>query len=323
MPTLFDSGYGPRPRYQDAAHPYSAFDYYAGMQPPSAGSIAGSAATIGSWPPAGYNPMAGGGVPPFDPVTGVFTDPKPSPTGMELFPGSGNQRAIPLGGGGGTLISGLWNGPSSNGTVSGSGGNLTTPYGGGPLSPSIAGLLQQGLIPDVARQSAEVAGGRGVGGSPAGASTAVRMSEQDYLQRLGLANTLMTGEASRALPYQITPYQSAQMQLARDIALFRAQAPLVTGLPRYGSRSGSGYGGYGGGYGGGGGSLGGGGIQGYNWGGSNPFAGGGYLGGGGGGQSPSLDDIYEQLGFGNFGSQPGDTIGGGYDGSIPGFDYYE
>ncbi len=316
MPTLFDSGYGPRPRYQDAAvgalnlaygapgatpeHPIpnanqavAAFNaYYGGPWNPTSApaSPSSGAATIGSWPPAMGTAMpvpgtGGGG------AGGIPREPTIDPT-TGLFVGGGGNQSPTLG---------------------------PTPWGGGPLSPSIAGLLQQGLIPDVARQSAEVAGGRGVGGSPAGASTAVRMSEQDYLQRLGLANTLMTGEASRALPYQITPYQSAQMQLARDIALFRAQAPLVTGLPRYGSRSGSGYGG---GYGGGGSSLGGGGggIPGFNWGGGSGFSGGG---GGGGGQSLTLDDIYDQLGFGNFGSQPGDTIGGGYDGSIPGFDYYE
>ncbi len=86
------------------------------------------------------------------------------------------------------------------------------------LNPAITGLLTPGLVPDIARQSAEVSAGRGVGGSPAAASTAVRMSEQDYLQRLGLANTLMTGEAGRLLPYQITPYQSAGLQTTRDIA---------------------------------------------------------------------------------------------------------
>lgn len=79
------------------------------------------------------------------------------------------------------------------------------------VSSAIFGLLTPGLVPDIARQSAEVAGGRGAIGSPAGGSTAVRMSEQNYLQRLGLANSLLSGEAERALPYQITPYQAAQL----------------------------------------------------------------------------------------------------------------
>lgn len=83
------------------------------------------------------------------------------------------------------------------------------------INTAVTGLLTPGLVPDIARQSAEIAGGRGVGGSPAGASTAVRMSEQNWLQRLGLANTLLSGESSRTLPYQITPYQAAQLELQR------------------------------------------------------------------------------------------------------------
>jgi hypothetical protein len=99
----------------------------------------------------------------------------------------------------------------------------------GPLSPdlgpTIQGLLTPGLVPDIARQSAEVSAGRGIAGSPAADSTAVKMSEQNYLQRLGVANALLSGEAGRSLPYQITPFQSIQtalqqqaLQNARDIA---------------------------------------------------------------------------------------------------------
>jgi hypothetical protein len=177
------------------------------------------------------------------------------------------------------------------------------------INQAIQGLLTQGLIPDVARQSAEVAAGRGVAGSGAGDSTAVRMSEQDYLTRLGLANTLASGEAGRTLPYQITPYQQAllalqqeQLQNQRDLGLNRAIVNQTRGAG----------GGYRGGYGGGG--YGGGGSVGQS---SNPFglfgASGGTSGvsnlisGGGGGQPLTLDDIYEELGFGNFGSLPGDT----------------
>jgi len=93
------------------------------------------------------------------------------------------------------------------------------------LNPAIQSLLTPGLVPDIARMSAEVSAGRGVAGSPAADSTAVRMSEQNYLQRLGLANSLLSGEASRTLPYQITPYQSVEtalrqqaLQNQRDIA---------------------------------------------------------------------------------------------------------
>jgi hypothetical protein len=86
------------------------------------------------------------------------------------------------------------------------------------VSAAIKGLLTPGLVPDIARQSAEVSAGRGIAGSPAGDSTAVRMSEQNWLQRLGLANTLLGGEAERTLPYQITPYQSAALRNQMYIA---------------------------------------------------------------------------------------------------------
>ncbi len=191
---------------------------------------------------------------------------------------------------------------------------LPTTYGTGPLSPAIAGLIQPGLVPDIARMSAETSAGRGVAGSPAADSIAVKMSEQNYLQRLGLANQLMTGEAGRALPYQITPLQSAELANRLAVAGMRnfpggsygygGNMRNPYGSP-YASRSGAGYSGGGSGLGGGGATY--------------PFTGGlggmgslggGYSGGGGGGQSLTLDDIYEQLGFGNFGSQPGDTIGG-------------
>src|SRR6266851_2898534 len=82
---------------------------------------------------------------------------------------------------------------------------------------AIKGLLTPGLVPDIARQSAEVSAGRGIAGSPAAASTGVRMSEQNWLQRLGLADTLLSGESRRTLPYQITPYQSAALRNQLDI----------------------------------------------------------------------------------------------------------
>jgi len=99
------------------------------------------------------------------------------------------------------------------------------PYPSTSLEPAIQGLITPGLVPDIARQSAEVSAGRGIAGSPAADSTAVKMSEQNYLQRLGLANSLLSGEAARSLPYQITPMQSVQtalhqqeLQNQRDIA---------------------------------------------------------------------------------------------------------
>ncbi len=162
------------------------------------------------------------------------------------------------------------------------------------LHTAITDLLTPGLVPDIARQSAEVSAGRGVAGSPAAASTAVRMSEQDYLQRLGLAHTLMGGEAQNLLPYQITPYQSAGLQTQRDIAAAH-------------------YGGGGQNYPGGGG--------GHSAAPATPWAGSSGdvavhgtrldMSGSGsgivsGGQTPTLDEIYDQLGFGNFGQVQGD-----------------
>src|SRR6266853_866212 len=98
------------------------------------------------------------------------------------------------------------------------------------MSSAIQGLLTPGLVPDIARQSAEVSAGRGIPGSPAAGSTAVRMSEQNYLQRLGLANTLLGGEAQRTLPYQITPYQSAEMRNQLAIAQLAHQHNALQGL---------------------------------------------------------------------------------------------
>ena len=208
------------------------------------------------------------------------------------------------------------------GTPRGGHGNDMLQGGTPGFTTAIQELLAKGLVPDVARQSAEVAAGRGVAGSPAGASTAVRMSEQDYLARLGLANTLASGESSRTLPYQITPYQQAllelqrqQLQNQRDLGLNRAIVNQTRGVGGGGGGNRN-AGGYSGGVSGGGGNMltGTPGYFGPTGGfgaGGNPFSSGGsnsYLFGlgGGGGQSLTLDDIYEELGFGNFGSLPGD-----------------
>jgi len=238
--------------------------------------------------------------------------------GVSGFLGYGNDIATP--GSGGTLAPGGIP-PEPPGPIDASGRTSSVYPGGGGgsgFNSVIQGLVTPGLVPDVARQGAELAAGRGVAGSPAGASTAVRMSEQDYLTRLGLANTLLTGESQRRLPYDITPYQQQllalqqqQLQNQRDIGLNRLYTNAVTGFqqPRNAGRSGGGaYGGGGysgsyGGYGGGGSGL----NLGFGnlGGGSSSLFGGG--GGGYGGGQLTLDDIYEELGFGNFGSQPGDT----------------
>jgi len=218
---------------------------------------------------------------------------------------SGLQPASGLGGTPPATI-GAW--PGSGGKIIAPGpggvlpmdGSLNTPYGGGPLSPAIAGLIQPGLVPDIARMSAETTAGRGIGGSPAAGSTAVKMSEQNYLQRLGLANQLMTGEAGRALPYQITPLQSAE--LANRLAVAGMRNFPWGGNIGGNYRSGSGVGGgnfasnyvspyspyrstnYGGGldtHGS---------LPGVNYGGLD-------YGGGGNGGSPSLDDMLRDLGI--------------------------
>jgi len=174
------------------------------------------------------------------------------------------------------------------------------------LHPAITGLLTPGLVPDIARQSAEVAAGRGVAGSPAAGSTAVRMSEQNYLQRLALAHTLMGGEAQNLLPYQITPYQSAELQSQRDIA-----------GAHYGGGGGQSYAG------GGGGARPAPAAAAAPWAGFSedfhgtrpfeyskpPWTTGAGEGVPGAGQQPTLDDAFDWLGFGNFGSQPGDVSG--------------
>ena len=195
------------------------------------------------------------------------------------------------------------------------------PYPSTSLEPAIQGLITPGLVPDIARQSAEVAAGRGVAGSPAAASTAVKMSEQNYLQRLALANQLLSGEADRTLPYQITPFQTVQTGLAqqrlqneRDIAQLHYQQHPA---------------------GGGGGPVG---TQGGPWGtgtgsfiGQQPLPVGPFSGtrqSGGGdmgltnwingrldtGKDWSIDEIMDSLGIGsNFGSLPGDSSTGSPD----------
>lgn len=184
------------------------------------------------------------------------------------------------------------------------------------INPVVTGLLTPGLVPDIARQSAEVSAGRGVGQSPAASSTAVRMSEQDYLQRLALANTLLTGESQRTLPYQITPYQQRVLDL-QQAEISSRLLPAMLGK-NLGFGGGSGGGGYGGGGVGGArqpagptypfgntdfGTLSAPGVP--RYGGSSGPAG---LGSNAG--QWTLDDAYDWLGFGNFGSQAGDVSSG-------------
>ena len=197
----------------------------------------------------------------------------------------------------------IYNDPTTSGVGTFKGDLMGFGGGNSDVSSAIKGLLTPGLVPDIARQSAEVSAGRGVAGSPAGGSTAVRMSEQNWLQRLGLANTLLSGEAGRTLPYQITPYQQADLDLRRKLLqIQQQQANRPPNLPSFGGGGGRGSGGEYPfanfpGFGGAHGSSDGG------W--PNPTGGGGF---GGGGQQPSLDDMLDELGLGDSGY---DDQGGG------------
>lgn len=242
------------------------------------------------------NPWAGGTLAASGPVGGSAPGFYGSPTygmpgGKTLTSGPGGVLPMP-----GSIPT---QGPTFAGTT-------TYPVGAGPnqqVNDAITGLLTPGLVPDIARQSAEISAGRGIGGSPAGGSTAVRMSEADWLTRLGLANTLLSGEASRNLPYQITPLQQEEIRLRQQELNQRLLGSFRGGF-------GGGGGGYGGGYNPA--AYGGGGMGGYsspsgrgNFG-SGPF--GSDLLGSSSGQRPptNLDEVYDWLGFGNMGSQPGD-----------------
>jgi len=237
--------------------------------------------------------------------------------------------------------------PGATGVDFYSNGQPVIQFGGGGagstpgINSAVQELLAKGLVPDIARQSAELSAGRGVGGSPAGASTAVRMNEQNYLTRLGLANSLLSGESQRSLPYQITPYQQQQLalqqqqlQLERDIADRRYPRNVLTGfrLP-YNTGHGSGYGGgytgnQTGGYASPGnfapgiGPLGGNRIGGGLGGGSSLFDSGG---GGFGGQQYTLEDMYDMYGFNDPGVT-GDTSNWDWNYQMPeppDFDMYD
>lgn len=263
-------------------------------------------------------------------TTGKDSGPSVSQTFSMLGPGAKpgtsdvSINGKPLVGGGYPASSSLKpTGPQfySDGTLAGGGypvGSSQNPQ----LESAIAGLLTPGLVPDIARQSAEISAGRGIASSPAASSTGVRMSEQNWLQRLGLANTLLSGESSRSLPYQITPYQQKLLELQqKQLELQQFELQNRNQL-RYGT-SGVSYGRGGGGYGGYGGSVSGlrtptttsspysgmdfssgfGAPQG-----GSVYGGSGGL-GGGLGDAWTLDDTYEWLGFGDFGSLPGDVSG--------------
>jgi len=102
-------------------------------------------------------------------------------------------------------------------------------------SQDILGLLTPGtLIPDVARQSAEVAGGRGVTGSGAADSTAVRMTEADQLRRMALGEQFLSAADARnpAAPL-INPLNVLQLQMDQINKLYgnqRSTGPTSSGV---------------------------------------------------------------------------------------------
>lgn len=80
------------------------------------------------------------------------------------------------------------------------------------------------LFPDTSRMAAEAGTMRGVAGSPAAASTAVRMTDEERLRRMALGSQLLTASYERGRPYYdptsliVTPAQRAQNDLQRYIA---------------------------------------------------------------------------------------------------------
>jgi hypothetical protein len=83
------------------------------------------------------------------------------------------------------------------------------------LSARIGELLNPpALFPDTSRMAAEAATGRGYAGSPAGYSTAVRMTDEERLKRIALGNDLLTSGVGR--DKRITPFQTSQIDLDKQ-----------------------------------------------------------------------------------------------------------
>ena len=91
-------------------------------------------------------------------------------------------------------------------------------------SADIASLLNPpALFPDTSRIAAETAAGRGVAGSGAGYSTAVRMTDEERLKRMALGQQMLGqayGRNPAAPPIDplrlgITPYQQQELALRR------------------------------------------------------------------------------------------------------------
>lgn len=127
-------------------------------------------------------------------------------------------------------------------------------------SADIAGLLNPGTsFPDVNRQSAELAAGRGVSGSAAAYGTGLRMTDEERLRRIALGENLLSGATARnpsaPLPnvreFILTPYEQAQLMLEQQRGAGggggRGGGPSIGyggGLPSYPAPSTSVSGGY-------------------------------------------------------------------------------
>jgi hypothetical protein len=114
-------------------------------------------------------------------------------------------------------------------------------------STDIASLLNPGYnFPDVNRQSAELAAGRGVPGSAAAYGTGLRMTDEERLRRIALGENLLSGATARnpsaPLPnvrdFILTPYEQAELALRQQQsgAGGRGGGPSIGyggGLPSY------------------------------------------------------------------------------------------
>lgn len=89
-------------------------------------------------------------------------------------------------------------------------------------SDQIAGLLNPpAFFADTSRMAAELGSGRGVSGSGAAASTAVRMTDEERLKRIALGSELLSQAAERYPAMQppgtenfiMTPYQQGTLDL--------------------------------------------------------------------------------------------------------------
>lgn len=163
----------------------------------------------------------------------------PAPQPVNPFAGDPTQNGVPTGGTSGFMS------PFGPGGVPYSlvGGGVVPNAGNLEIQSSldIGQLLNPGTsFPDVNRQSAEIAAGRGIPGSAAAYGTGLRMTDEERLRRIALGENLLSGAYARNQPNIITPYQQSQLDIQRgylDIARQRgdlSQAEYEDQLRRLG-----------------------------------------------------------------------------------------